>query len=112
MHGDLVYFVLGAPDSGRAKAFYEGLFGWRFTAGSVPDGFNLEGPTPPGGFQGGKEAQPPQVYFEVDDLDAALERVRALGGETGEPQGGGAGRYANCRDDQGVEFSIFQAAAG
>jgi predicted enzyme related to lactoylglutathione lyase len=52
------------------------------------------------------------VYFEVDDLDAALERVRALGGETGEPQGGGAGRYANCRDDQGVEFSIFQAAAG
>jgi len=52
------------------------------------------------------------VALEVDDLDAALEHVRALGGETGEAQGGSAGRYANCRDDQGVEFSIFQAAAG
>jgi hypothetical protein len=43
-------------------------------------------------------------------LEQAMLRVTALGGEADGPKGSGAGSYANCRDDQGSEFSIFQAA--
>jgi predicted enzyme related to lactoylglutathione lyase len=47
------------------------------------------------------------VYFEVDDLEAAVARVRELGGEAGEPQSTEVGHYSVCTDDQGVEFGIF-----
>ncbi len=110
MHGDLVYFVIAAPDSQRARTFYGGLFGWDITPGNVEDGWQIRRSTPPGSMQGGADAGPPQVYFEVDDLEQAMLRVTALGGEADGPKGSGAGSYANCRDDQGSEFSIFQAA--
>jgi uncharacterized protein len=110
MHGDLVYFVINAPDSTRARTFYGGLFGWDFLPGNVEDGFQIDGVTPPGGIAGGSEPSPPRVYFQVDSLDEAIVRIRALGGEVDEPQRGGAGSFANCRDDQGSEFSIFEFA--
>ena len=30
MHGELTFFEIGVPDSGRAHAFYSTLFGWEF----------------------------------------------------------------------------------
>jgi predicted enzyme related to lactoylglutathione lyase len=110
MHGDLVYFVIAARDAERARTFYGGLFGWDFEPGNVADGWQIGRSNLPGGLQGGADPSPPQVYFEVDDLEEALVRIRAMGGETDGPKGSGAGSYANCRDDQGSEFSIFQAA--
>ena len=75
----------------------------------MPGGFNFEGPSPPGGaFGGGKTDERPLVYFGVDDLEA-IAKVKELGGEAGEPQKAGVGRYAICKDDQGVEFGIFEA---
>jgi len=71
MHGDLVYFVIAAPDSQRARTFYGGLFGWDITPGNVEDGWQIGRSSPPGGMQGGADAGPPQVYFEVDDLAEA-----------------------------------------
>jgi uncharacterized protein len=105
--GDLVYFVVPAADADRARSFYGELLGWSFTPGNVPGGFNIEGPSPPGGLFGGGEGSRPQVYFEVDDIDAAVERVRELGGEAENPQEIQSGRMSHCRDDQGVEFGLW-----
>jgi uncharacterized protein len=107
MAGDLVYFVIPATDPERAKAFYGGLFGWAFSPGNVPGGFNIEGSTPPGGLFGGGEGSSPQVYFSVDDIEAAVVKVRALGGEAEELQEITSGYMSHCRDDQGTEFHLW-----
>ena len=110
MNGDVVYFQLNVADGEKAKAFYGGLFGWVAAPGNVPGGVNFEGPSPPGGaFGGGETDARPLVYFGVDDLEAALARVRELGGEAGEPEQAGVGRFAICKDDQGVEFGIHES---
>jgi uncharacterized protein len=41
-------------------------------------------------------------YFEVDDMDAAVERVKALGGTVIHP----GERWAICRDSEGSPFAL------
>jgi len=59
----------------------------------------------------------PYVFFRVDDIDAALDRVRELGGQVEEMDIEGDdekiarfGRFKLCRDDQGVELRPAPAA--
>jgi predicted enzyme related to lactoylglutathione lyase len=104
--GDLCYFVLPVADAKRAQSFYGGLLGWRFSPGNVPGGFNIEGVSPPAGmFEDGEGG--PELYFRVDDLEAAIQRVRELGGEADSPQGTTGGRFSRCQDDQGARFGIW-----
>jgi uncharacterized protein len=105
--GDLVYFMISTPDAERAQAFFGGLFGWRFSPGNVPGGFNIEGSTPPGGLFAGGEAAPPEVWFDVDDIEAARARVAELGGTAGEAHEIASGRIAACTDDQGSRFNLW-----
>jgi hypothetical protein len=108
--GDLVYFQINVADGEKAKAFYTALFGWQVSPG-VPGGFQFEGPRPPGGGFGGGETHPrPTVYFDVENLEEGIARVKELGGEAGEPEKAGVGRFAMCKDDQGVEFGIIEFA--
>jgi uncharacterized protein len=107
--GDLVYFMVPVPDAGRAQAFYGRLFGWEFSPGSVPGGFNIDNSTPPGGLYGGGEGNAPVVWFEVADIDAAIALVLELGGEADEPEDIESGRMVSCRDDQGTEFNLWAA---
>jgi predicted enzyme related to lactoylglutathione lyase len=53
------------------------------------------------------------LVFEVDDLETAVERARALGGETlGEIRDMGAhGRVAQLKDPQKNTIALFQAAS-
>ena len=111
MAGDLVYFTIPAADTARARAFYGGLFGWAFAPGNVPDGYQITGPTPPGGLHGGGEGSQPDVFFGVEDLDAAVARVRELGGHADDPQETPSGAFALCRDDQGVRFGLWAPRA-
>ena len=108
--GDLVYFVIPAADADRAKAFFGGLFGWEFSAGNVPGGFNIEGSTPRGGLFRGGTGSRPLPYFEVGDIDAAVTKIRTLGGQAEDPQEIASGRMSHCKDDQGLEFGIWQGA--
>jgi len=48
------------------------------------------------------------VYFSVDDLQAALERVRSAGGEIVHP----GERWAVCRDSEGSPFGLAQRTQG
>ena len=45
-------------------------------------------------------------YFEVSDLDAALEQVTALGGTVVHP----GSRWAVCKDSEGSPFGVALAA--
>jgi len=105
--GDLVYFMIPVKDGGKGKTFYGSLFGWDFTAGTVPGGFNIEGPNPPGGLFGGGPGDRPQVWFGVADLEAALEKVRGLGGHASPPEEIQSGFMASCIDDQGTKFNLW-----
>ena len=113
MAGELVYFVIPVPDAERARSFYGSVLGWRFEPGNVPGGYHITNATPPGGLHGGGEGSSPQVFFSVDDIEAALARVRGLGGEADVVQesAGDSGRYVRCRDDQGTEFWLWQSAS-
>ena len=64
---------------------------------------------------GGDRGAAPIVFFEVEDIEAALERVRELGGEVDETDVEGGddsvarfGRFKLCRDDQGSPFGLHQ----
>jgi uncharacterized protein len=113
MSGEIVYFVIPVADAERAQAFYGGLFGWRFSPGNVPGGFNIEGSSPPGGLHAGAEGGTgTEVYLGVDDLEAAIAKVHELGGEAEDPQPTDAGHYSRCRDDQGNVFGMWAPDAG
>ena len=112
MPGDLVYFTIPVADGERGKAFYGGLFGWGFEPGNVPGGHHITGSTPPGGMFEAGASTAPDVYFSVDDIHAAVERVRELGGEAGEPQRIASGWMAQCRDDQGGRFNLWAGEDG
>lgn len=110
MPGGPSHFEVGVPDAARAKIFYGRLLGWEF---ETTQGENAWIDT--GGVRGGLHdvdgARNIVVYFEVTDIEAAVERVRALGGEAGDPGPEDmGGRFVACRDDQGVEFGLHQRA--
>ena len=50
-----------------------------------------------------------RVYFDVDDINAGVARVRELGGEPNEPQAvPGMGWFAGCKDAVGNDFGLWQ----
>jgi len=119
MAGEPDWFEIGVDDVARARTFYETLFGWQFELG--PSGDESEGATIrtsgiAGGLHGGDQGAMPYLFFKVDDLDAAIEQVRELGGEIESTPGvdpdhdSEFGRFAFCRDDQGSRFGLHQPA--
>src|SRR3954447_26945734 len=115
MHGSVSFFELGVGDADKGRAFYEGLFGWGFETGPSGNGWGISTPGIPGGMHPGDAGAVPYVFFAVDDTDEALDRVRSLGGETVDFDGGGDessearfGRFKFCKDDQGSSFGLHQ----
>ncbi len=104
--GDLAYLTLEVVDSARARAFYATVLGWRFHAGRVQDGWQVEEVAPMAGMSGGHERSAGVPMWRVDDVDAALARVRAAGGTGTEPARRPYGVTADCIDDQGTRFSL------
>jgi uncharacterized protein len=119
MTGEPSFFSLGVEDADRGRAFYGGLFGWQMEPGPSGAGFAVTTAGVPGGIHGGDAQASPYLFFRVDDLAAALERVRELGGtveETDADDGDGDavarfGRFKLCRDDQGSWFGLHQPPA-
>ena len=120
MAGEPSFFEIGVADAERAKAFYGELFGWSFEPGPSGDGAVISTPGLPGGIHGGDEDASPYLFFRVEDFDAALAKVRGLGGEAdalpgSEESEAGAvarfGRFAICKDDQGSAFGIHEPPA-
>ena len=106
--GDVTYMSIEVADSARARAFFGAVLGWRFRPGRVQDGWGIEGPMPMHGMSGGHAEATAVPQFRVDDIGAAVERVRGAGGTATDPQQFDYGWSAECADDQGVRFYLGQ----
>jgi predicted enzyme related to lactoylglutathione lyase len=100
-----------ADDPARARRFWEGVLsvtfaaresnegsGWKTHAGPAELGVHERGTGPGDRFS--------LAYFSVPDLQAAMERVRSLGGEIIHP----GERWAICRDSEGSPFGLMHDA--
>ena len=104
------YFTLGAPDPGRAAAFFGALLGW--DARPSGQGFHIENVSPPGGIDGSATEPGVTIFLRVDDAAALAQRVRELGGTVLSEETYPSGGSAACLDDQGVPFTLWQPAPG
>lgn len=112
-YGDIGYMVLRAPDGDRAARFFGSLFGWSLGAGYRPGAYHIESITPPAGIDTGDDHSSVRLYFRVDDLDAAVARVRELGGQVlSVNEYADSGGNAECVDDQGMRFDLFRPKPG
>lgn len=108
MSGQPSYIELGVPDADRAVTFYSAVLGWAVDPSAGMTQINT--PTLSIGVHGGDPAAHFEVLFAVPDIDAALTAVTTAGGEVVSPvtESPGFGRWAECRDDQGVRFGLRQ----
>ena len=110
--GDIGYASLWIPDIGRAEAFYGAVFGWAYEPSHNPRARQVPGATPPQGLWGGQPRSTLFCSYVVDDAVAAAARVRAAGGQAGDPIERPYGMVAECTDNQGTRFAVHQYPAG
>jgi predicted enzyme related to lactoylglutathione lyase len=112
MHGEPAFFEIGVPDAKRAKAFYGQLFKWTFHPMGGEQA-SVETPTIRGGIHDDDPESRIDIFFAVSDIDSAVIAIRELGGHADDPgaEEPGFGRFAFCRDDQGVRFGLHQPPA-
>jgi uncharacterized protein len=103
------FIELGVPAGSSARRFYEQLFGWTVRE-MGNDNFLFQTPTLQIGLHSGDADAVFVIYFLVDDIEAAVARVREAGGKAPDPgaEEAGFGRFVECRDDQGVRFGLRQ----
>ena len=106
--GDLAYVTLQVVSSARTRAFYSAVLGWRFSPGQVEDGWGVDDIVPMTGLSGGHDESIAVPMWRVDDIEAAVERVRGAGGTSTEPERQPYGISASCTDDQGGQFYLGQ----
>ena len=106
----VVWFELPAEDASRAEEFYVKLFGWSFEPFG-DDGY-LVSTQAGGAISSRPHEQGMLAYFGVEDIYAAIECARGLGGQSTERlEVAGVGSYAYCTDTEGNRFGLFQRAA-
>ena len=114
MAGRLVHFEIPAGDADRAQQFYEQLFGWTFESypgGEVDYRMTQASGDPGGGLWASDSGERGVlVYFDTDDIDAQIARVRELGGEADEKQAvPGMGWSVSCKDPEGNPIGLWQS---
>ncbi len=102
-HGSLFYFTIPGADVDRAARFYSRLFEWELHRGDA--GYHVANVYPPMGLASNDSIEP-EVWIEVEDIEAAVIDVRRLGGTADEPVYYDSGWSASCRDPQGVRFNL------
>jgi len=109
------YYTFAVPDVERGRKFYAGVFGWELSA-TERNGetafAHVQNVRLPLGLTGDTKEAGPQLYYRVDDIEAAIDRVRTHGGTAEPVWESRSGRGASCRDDQGVAFRLWEPAPG
>ena len=117
----VVHFEIHADDPGRARSFYEELFGWRFDRFGPMDYWLIyTGPPEQRGINGGlhkrlnaDEGAAVSGYVctvDVKDLGAAVKHVVKLGGQCMVPRKAipEVGWFSYCKDTEGNIFGLIQ----
>jgi predicted enzyme related to lactoylglutathione lyase len=115
MPGKVVHVELPSANADRASGFWQGLFGWQI-GDSAMEGFDyrmaqIADDQGVAVFPGeDKAGQGPIVYFDTDDIDASIAKVRELGGQAEDKQPVPThGWFAACTDTEGNKFSLWQS---
>lgn len=115
MADPVVRFEIGAAEDQPLVRFYGELFGWGLEA--IADGYTLVDTRGGSGVNGGigrSQSGSPWAtfYVEVDDLQASLDRVEALGGRTVMPVTELPGMaFAMFDDPDGLLVGLTRAGA-
>jgi uncharacterized glyoxalase superfamily protein PhnB len=104
--GDIVYMTVFVRDEDRLREFYGSVLGRRVLERTTTPtvsiwGIHHEPAT-------GEEALGSVPVYRVPDVDAAVERVRAGGGQAEKPEERPHGWIASAIDPEGNHFSIWQ----
>jgi predicted enzyme related to lactoylglutathione lyase len=105
--GEVSYITYEVTDSSAFRAFYSRVLFWTFEPGRINDGWQVEQSHPMAGVAGGSTQQVTVPMWTVEDIDAAVARVREAGGTIiEEPSQQPYGKSAQCTDDQGTRFYL------
>lgn len=127
MTGRITHFEIPYDDGDRARAFYANTFGWnvqhmpemQYTMASTGPMTEDGRPSEPGYINGGMfersaeaSSQSPVITIDVDDIEAALEKVESAGGKTvtGKTAVGDMGFAAYFADTEGNVVGLWQSA--
>jgi predicted enzyme related to lactoylglutathione lyase len=113
--GRVGWHELLATDWEKVFPFYGEIFGWQKADAEIGPTDNYQLFSAGGETVGGMLAKRPTepvpfwlYYFNIDDLDAAAERVKGAGGQIlgGPLELPGGSWIARCRDPQGATFAV------
>ena len=113
MAGQMVHLEIPAGDTAEAREFWGGLFGWKFEEypGSPTEYHMTRFSENTGGAitEADGDKRGARVYFDVDDINTGVARVKELGGEAGEPMPvPSMGWFATFTDTEGNDFGLWQ----
>ncbi len=125
----VVHFEMQYEDRDRAAKFYQSAFGWKAQMtgpemgnyvvmqtsetdekGMIQKPGNING----GMFKKSPDNPNPSIVIAVDDINVAMEKVKAAGGQISFLEGGkpidipGIGLYAGFTDTEGNRVSLLQ----
>jgi predicted enzyme related to lactoylglutathione lyase len=112
--GTIVHIEIPSGDTGRAKEFWGKLTGWSFKnyaegQEGAPE-YNMFEGEPGGAIYPSTDDKGIRVYFEAENIDSELEKIRSLGGSTEDKMPvPSMGWFAHAKDPDGNEFSVWQS---
>jgi len=117
MPNKVVHFEMAGGDGKKLQEFYSSAFGWKISVDN-PMNYGMVDPSD-AGVAGGVSPAGPEgsphitVYIEVDDLQAALDKIEKLGGKTVNPpmEVPGGPALAHFSDPEGNFIGLVKAGS-
>jgi uncharacterized protein len=121
MPANIVWFEVPADDVGRARTFYNKLFGWKLTKFPMPmEYWHIEtgGPdaSPDGGLMPRQDPRQQGItnFISVPSVDDYSTKVEKLGGRIFRPKTAvpEMGYFAICQDTENNVFALWEMSKG
>ena len=112
MAGQPVHIEIAGGDTARTREFWSSLFGWQWQDYGGPVEYQMTQISEQTGgaiYAADGDKRGLRVYFDVDDINAGVARVKELGGESSDSMAvPSMGWFATCSDSQGNSFGLWQ----